>query len=204
MSIGLPLTMGETRANVNLTTGAGYSRNVNFLNYEENEISNITLSQRVGINYNFKELFDFGMGGSVAWTSAKYSLQAQQNTKYFTYNADFETNWYLPKNFTIGTSVVYTANTGRADGFNQNFTLWNAYVAKSILKNKRGEIRIAANDILNQNSGISRTTTGNYVEDTRYSVVKRYFMLSFTYNLSKFGASTGGGQRMMMMGAPMR
>jgi hypothetical protein len=202
MSIGLPVKLGETRANVNLTTGAGYNKNVNFLNYEENRITNITLSQRVGVNYNFKELFDFGLGGSVAWTSAKYSLQEQQNTKYFTYNADFENNWYLPKNFTIGTSVVFTANTGRADGFNQNFTLWNAYVAKSILKNKRGEIRVAANDILNQNSGISRTTTGNYVEDTRYSVVKRYFMLSFTYNLSKFGAAMGGGQRMMMMGAP--
>ncbi|HSC54717.1 MAG TPA: outer membrane beta-barrel protein [Phnomibacter sp.] len=203
-SIGLPVHIGETRANVNLTTGAGYSRNVNLLNYEENRISNTTISQRVSANYNYKELFDFSMGGSVAWTNAKYSLQAQQNTKYFTYNADAETNWFLPKSVTIGTSVVYTANTGRADGFNQNFALWNAYAAKSFLKNNRAEIRITANDILNQNSGISRTTTGNYVEDTRYSVVKRYFMLSFTYNLSKFGAQMGGGQRMMMMGAPMR
>jgi hypothetical protein len=143
------------------------------------------------------------LGGTISWTNAKYSLQAAQNTRYFVYNADFETNWYLPKNFTIGSNVVFTANTGRADGFNENFTLWNAYVAKSILKNKRGEIRIAANDILNQNTGITRTTTGNYVEDTRYSVVKRYFMLSFTYNLSKFGAAMGGGgQRMIMMGAP--
>jgi hypothetical protein len=201
-TIGLPLKLGQTRANLNFTTGGGYSRNVNFLNFEKNEISNITLSQRIGANYNFKELFDFGMGGSVAWTYAKYSLQQAQNTRFFTYNADIDNNWYLPKNFTIGTSLVFTATTGRADGFNQKFTLWNAYVAKSIMKNKRGEIRLAVNDLLNQNTGISRTTTGNYVEDTRYSVVKRYFMLSFTYNLSKLGAMMGGGQRMMMMGAP--
>ncbi len=203
-TIGLPVKIGESRANLNLTTGAGLNRNVNLLNKENNRINNYNLSQRLSMNYNYKELFDVNIGGSVAWNRALYSLQAAQNTSFFTYTADAETNWYLPKGFTIGTDVAFTANTGRADGFNQRFTLWNAYVAKSFLKNKRGELRLRANDILNQNTGISRVTTGNYVEDTRYTVLRRYFTLSFTFNLSKFGAGPAGpgGPRMMMMGAP--
>jgi hypothetical protein len=56
--------------------------------------------------------------------------------------------------------------------------------------------------MLNQNTGLSRVTTGNYVEDTRYTVLQRYFMLTFTYNLSKFGSPAGSGPRMMMMGMP--
>ncbi|MCC6762619.1 MAG: outer membrane beta-barrel protein [Chitinophagaceae bacterium] len=203
MSIGLPLPLGETRANINLNTGAGYSQNVNLLNKAENKISNINLSQGVSANYNYKELFDVSLGGNVAWTRARYSLQEAQNTNFFTYSSTFETNWYLPKNFTLGSDVTFTANTGRADGFNQSFTLWNAYIAKSVLKNKRGEIRLRAYDLLNQNTGISRVTSGNYVEDNRYTVLKRYFMLTFTFNLSKFGAAqSGSGQRMMMMGMP--
>ncbi|MCU0396246.1 MAG: outer membrane beta-barrel family protein, partial [Chitinophagaceae bacterium] len=182
---------------------AGYSRNINYLNNATNEITNLNLSQGVNAFYAFKELFDFSLGGSVAWNRARYSLQEAQNTDFFTYNANAETNIYLPKGFTLGSDVTFTANTGRADGFNQNFWLWNAYLAKSFLKNKRGELRLRAYDILNQNTGLSRVTTGNYVEDTRYTVLQRYFMLTFTYNLSKFGMPAGGrGPRMMMMGMP--
>lgn len=200
MNIGLPVKLGETRANVNLSTGAGTSRTVNLLNKKENRIINLNLSQRVSINYSFKELFDIGFGGSVAWNRARYSLQPVQNTNFYTYTADFETNWYLPKNFTIGSDIAFNANTGRAAGFNQQFTLWNAYIAKSVMKNKRGEIRLRANDILNQNTGLNRTTTGNYVEDTRFTVLRRYFMLSLTYNLSKLGGIMGNAPRMMRMG----
>jgi hypothetical protein len=101
--------------------------------------------------------------------------------------------------------VAYTGNAGRAEGFNPNFTLWNAYLSKSLLKNKRGEVRVTAYDLLNQNTGIDRSASGNYVQDTRYLVLKQYFMITFTYNLSKFGNI--GGQRgrqpnMMMMGMP--
>lgn len=201
-SMGFPLPIGQSRANVNLTTGLGYSKNINYLNDEANRIGNLSISQGINTNYNYKELFDFNIGGSVAWNRARYSLQEVLNTNFFTYTANAETNWFLPKNFTIGTDVSFIANTGRADGFNQNFTLWNAYIAKAFMKNKRAELRIKANDILNQNTGLSRVTSGNFVEDTRYLVLKRFFMLSFTYNLSKFGASAQGGPRMMMMGAP--
>jgi hypothetical protein len=119
------------------------------------------------------------------------------------YGANLDFNLFLPANFTLGSTVSYTGNSGRAAGFNPNFTLWNAYIAKSLLKNKRGEVRISAYDLLNQNTGLDRTANGNFVQDTRYLVLKQYFMLTFTYNLSKFGNIGGGrgtGPRMMMIG----
>jgi hypothetical protein len=203
VAIGLPIKMGGTRANLNLSTGLGYSQNINLLNGEENKIVNANISQRVSASYNYKELFDVSLGGSVLWNRAKYSLQPSQNTNYFTYTANVETNWYLPHNFIIGTNVDFTANTGRAEGYNNVFTLLNAYVAKQFLKNKRGELRLYAFDILNQNTGVSRYANGNYVEDTRYTVLQRYATLTFTYSLSKFGnLGGGGGPRMMMIGGP--
>ena len=50
-----------------------------------------------------------------------------------------------------------------------------------------------ARDILNRNVGISRTSNGNYIEDSRVTTLKRFFMLSFTYSLTKMGLNGGGG-----------
>ena len=63
--------------------------------------------------------------------------------------------------------------------------MWNASIAHQIFKKKNGEIKISANDLLNQNQAIGRSVGDNYIEDTRSLVIKRYFLLTFTYNLSK-------------------
>jgi hypothetical protein len=34
---------------------------------------------------------------------------------------------------------------------------------------------------------VSRTVADNYIQDTRSMVLNRYFMLSFTYFLNRFG-----------------
>lgn len=204
-NMGFPVKFGETRANINLGSGVSYGKNKTILNKQENEISSLNITGRASATYLFKELFDVTIGGNINWNKAEYSLQAAQNTDYMSYGADFDLNFYLPGGFTIGNTVSYTGNAGRAQGFNPNFTLWNAYMAKSLLKNKRGEVRVTAYDLLNQNTGIDRTANGNYVQDTRYLVLKQYFMVTFTYNLSKFGnmgGQGGQGQRMMMMGMP--
>ena len=203
MAIGLPLKIGATKANVNFNTYASYAHNINLLNGKQNDINTINLSEKVSVNYTFKELFDISLGGGINWNQAKYSLQEIQNTDYVSYTGSFDFNIYLPKGFTLMSDMDYTANTGRAAGYNNNFTLWNASLAKAFLKNKKGELRLSVNDILNQNTGITRNTNANYVEDIRYSVLKRYVMLTFTYSLSKFGLiGERKGPQIMMMGRP--
>jgi len=64
------------------------------------------------------------------------------------------------------------------------------------LKFNRGELKFSARDLLNKNIGISRTSNQNYIEDARVLTLRRFFLLSFTYSLSKTGlnnAAGGGG-----------
>jgi hypothetical protein len=78
--------------------------------------------------------------------------------------------------------------------------LWNGYISKQFLKFNRGELKLSVYDLLNQNVGVSRTTNQNYIEDKRIINLQRFFMLSFTYSLSKNGLGAGaekGGLRII-------
>jgi hypothetical protein len=102
-------------------------------------------------------------------------------------------DWELPKRFFFATDFSYTINTQRAAGFNAKIPIWNASFSKLFMKYNRGEIKITAFDLLNKNIDINRTSNLNYIEDSRVNTLQRFFMLSFTYSLTKSGLSTGGG-----------
>ena len=60
------------------------------------------------------------------------------------------------------------------------------------MKYSRGEIKLSAFDMLNENTGVTRTSNQNYIEDSRVNTLQRFFMLTFTYSLTKSGLATGG------------
>lgn len=207
MANGFPIKIAGIKANLNLNTNGSLSHNVNLLyngqttNDNHNKIDNYLLGEKVSLNYTYKELFDIALGAGLNWNRVTYSLQPTQNSNYFTQNYSLDNTWYIPNWFNVTNELDYTANTGRAAGFNPRIMMWNANIAKQVLKNKKGEIKISVYDLLNQNKGVERNTTSNYIQDQTYTVLKRYFMATFTYNLSSFGTSMpGGGMRMMRMG----
>jgi len=139
------------------------------------------------LNYNYKEKLDMGITASVNYNSVRYTVQTKNNSAYFTHTYSADISYTLPKNFILSTDFDYTFNTGRTNGYNQNYAMWNAGFAKQIFKNKRGEIKASVFDILNQNTSVNRNIGSNYIEDVQNTTLQRFFMLTLTYNINRMG-----------------
>jgi hypothetical protein len=207
VNYGFPIK--KIKANVNLTTTALLNRDVSLIrdvtesaavrSYTKNYI----LAERVSYNMNLKERFDLNFSSTSTYTIAKYSRQPELDGNYFSQMFSLEPTYSTKKGWIFGVDFDYNFYRGQNEGFNQSVPLLNASISRQIFKNKAGEIKLYAFDLLNQNQSITRTVQENYVEDANTKVLQRYFILSFSYNLRKFGQNAMPGLFNMFRGTPM-
>jgi hypothetical protein len=188
-SVGLPVRI--IKGNLNISSDITYNKGKQFINNAANEITNFNLGPEVRLDLNFSTKFYMSVGAEVRYSNTSYTLPGAQDATFVVQEYSTEINWELPAKFFFNTRYTYTINTQQADGFNTRFPLWNAYLSKQFLKYNRGELKITAFDIMNENVGISRTANQNFIEDKRVNNLQQYFLLSFTYSLSKNSAVQG-------------
>ncbi|GAB3920478.1 TonB-dependent receptor [Larkinella terrae] len=176
------------KANVNFTSNVNLNRGVSLVNQQTNRSQNWTFSQGARINSNFDEKLEFGISGNISYQTALYSLQTSQNTEFFNKSLSGDLYYQLPFRLVVTTDITYNNYSGKSAGSVQNFALWNVALMRQFFKNKQGELRFQVYDLLNQNRSVVRNVTETYTEETNSRILNRYFMLSFTYNLRRFGS----------------
>jgi hypothetical protein len=197
MNVGLPVRWWK--GTINFGTNGSYTKNKTFINSAANLISTLTISPDVRMEINASGQLNLTLSAGVNYYKTHYGLQKSLNTDYLNQQYSTEINWQLPRHFYFNTEFIYTVNSQRASGFNNQVPLWNAFISKQFLRFNRGEIKLSAFDLLKQNIGISRNTNENYIEDKRVKNLQRFFLLSFTYNLTKNRLSDPGSSRNIHM-----
>lgn len=185
--VGLSKKIEPLRLSVNLSTQGSVARNTNVINESDNVTTSTSIGQGIRLQSDYNGRIDYGLSARITYQQARYSLLSQQNMQYWSQYATGDVHWQLPGNIIIASDLTYTGNTGRAEGYNQRFLLWNASVSKQFLRTKQAEVRLQVFDLLNQNRSLIRNTGDAYIEDVRSRVLQRYFLISLVYNLRKFG-----------------
>ncbi len=180
------LPINKIKCNLNLNLGYSYSRNPSLINNALNVSNTNNINAGFVLSSNINEKIDFTINYTANYNFVKNSLQTSANNNYYYHNAGLKFNWMFWKGFVFNTGLQNTLYAGIAQGFNQNIFLLNAALGYKFLKDKSLELRFSANDILNQNTGISRTVTETYIEDSKTQVLKRYLLLTLTYDLRFF------------------
>lgn len=178
-----------------LDLNAGINININGNTY--NNLSNDKLNQTNYTVYTLQarfskakeSVYEFNASLGPSYISSGSSLQQSinNNGRGFTGNGDF--TFYLPGKFQLSSSANYQYNS-KTETFNQNFyrLIINASLNKLLLKDETLKLSLSCNDLLNQNTGFNRNVNGNLITQSNYTTIKRYFMLSLSYDFNKVGA----------------
>jgi Outer membrane protein beta-barrel family/Carboxypeptidase regulatory-like domain len=196
VSVGFPVHF--LKGSLDISSNLLYYKDKQLLNDTTNKaftntINTLTLGPEIRLDMSPTEKLNLSLSTGISYSNSQYSIRTKGNSKYFNQEYSAEVDWQLPKGFYFATDFMYTVNGQHAEGFNARVPLWNASLSKLVLHFNRGEIKFSVKDILNQNIGISRSTNQNYIEDIRVNSLRRFFLLSFTYSLTKVGLNNEGG-----------
>ncbi|WP_290539912.1 TonB-dependent receptor [Alistipes sp.] len=198
LSYGLPI--GFLKSNFNVMAGVTYTRTPSMLGGrvdaatgtisggERNDSKNMGYDFRTVLGSNISEKVDFTLSWNGTYNEATNSLNANRSkNRYFNHTAQGNLKVVFPLDFTFTTSAAYSQYIGFTNDYSEDYLLCNAWLGKKVFRNRRGEVMIGVNDLLNRNRAFSRTTGSGYTQNATNSVVGRYYMVQFTYNLRRFG-----------------
>jgi len=188
-TFGFPVKV--LKSNLNLNFGANYNQTPSKINNLINLAKNYTLTSGFALGSNINENVDFSVTYTAFYNLVENTLNANQNNNYFNQISSAKINVLPWKGLVIRSEIVNTNYSGLGNSFNLNYFLWNGGIGYKFLKNKSAEIMLNTFDVLKQNNSINRTVYSNYIEDTQTTVLTRYFMLVFTYNIRSFKRPRG-------------
>ena len=181
LNYGFPIV--KTKSALSFNTSVNFGKNLIFINQGLNETN--TNRYNFGTDFNLTPSDNFTLYLDADWSisNTRYSVNKQLDQQFVNGSYGAEMNTKFPGDVYLSTRFnLNTYKNSRLD-FNPIQPILNLSVYKIMLKSKKGEIRLSAYDLFNQNQGISQSAYQNFVTTSRVSTLARYFMLSFTYNM---------------------
>jgi len=179
---------------VNYSHNIGYLTDIAPVTYtqttEENVAKRLAINPGIRFRVDVPEVIDGQVLANYSITKTDNSVQndftnASANIRSFNlavsgknYFHDWTVSYDYSKTYNYGyASTIHTTNPN----------LLNFYVERRFLKEHRATLRAAVFDAFNQNTGFSTTTSASAITQSTVNRLGRYFLLSFTLRMQKFG-----------------
>ena len=176
-----------TFTNASFNNNVGYITTGEMKEAQKNTTTGLTIGERLNGTYRNNWL-EVGLNGSLNYTFEKDKLNPKNNQEPYTFSYGGNLQFYTPWNMTISTNMTNQARRGYSDAsMNRNELIWNAQVAQSFLK---GALTFSFewNDILKEQSNITRSYTSSGSSVYTYNGVNSYGMVRVIYRFNIFGS----------------
>ncbi|MCS3556913.1 MULTISPECIES: TonB-dependent receptor [unclassified Sphingobacterium] len=200
-----PVNISRTTSSINLSSSfsievnkhkdyfllalqTGRSVNYSSVNSSDNQLTSIFYTLNSSFSYFKRKNFRFNVNVSPIYEKMSYSNNTELNYEGLGLGANGDFAYSLPFRFTVTQNLNYTYKPEyNLLSTSLNRLLWNAAVKKQFGKTSQYGIELNVNDLLNQNNGFSRQQSSIGFTENRYTVVRRYFLLTFKWDFNKMG-----------------
>ncbi|MBE7641726.1 outer membrane beta-barrel protein [Salegentibacter sp. BLCTC] len=185
----------QKESSIKVKTGlyGNFDKNIGFTNEQRYSSKSLRFTPSLNLEYNFRDLVTIEPFYSIEFVDAEYSFNNREEN-YKNQNISLALTSFWPEKFVIGSDISYQTIGNASPGFQNSFYLWNASLGYEIF-GEDGVLKVKVFDLLDQNIATRRFTGDDFIQDTQQLVLEQYFMLSFTYKISKFGGKDPNNKR---------
>ena len=166
-----------------------YSSAVGFNNGLRNRSNSFSVNESFGIAWRPENL-EFELRPKYSFQTVHNTVQQGANRNVHTYGGSFYATYNSPFGLVLSSDLNYDATSGYSAGYDTRTWMWNASIGYQFLRGRNATISLKAYDILGQRSNVRRTVTANYIEDSRYNSITRYFMATISYRFTTFASKS--------------
>ena len=172
------------KSNINLSSMLQYAKTPGFWDEEKSFTRTQCWNNSATIASNISEAVDFILDFNCKYTQSRNLTYSDYDVSYWTVSYGGQINWQIIPAIKLLFECGRTSYSG--SGTSQfNAVISNAAVAYKFAKERRAELRLSVNDIFNNDNNFVETTNEIYRRKVTSNVLKRYIMLTFTYNFNK-------------------
>lgn len=171
---------------VNAHAFARYSHDVGFSNGSRMLTRNLNINIMPSIAFRPDNL-ELEVRPRYSFQQTRSSVQTGNNRTIHSYGGMFNGTYYAPFGLVISTDLNWAKTSGYSEGYNSNQCLWNATLSYQFLRDRSLTVSAKAYDLLQQRKSIMRQNGNNYIDDTMYNSLTRYFMFTVAWKFNTFG-----------------
>lgn len=184
---------------LNLNAGINFNINgntyYNISNHSINRTNYTVYTLQTRFSKFVENVYEFNASFGPTFTISGSSLQQNVNNNGKGFSGNGDVTVYLPGKFQLSANANYQYNS-KTGTFDRDFSrmILNSTLSKSFFKEQTLKLSVSGNDLLNQNTGFNRNVAGNLITQSNYITVRRYFMISLTYDFNKVGGTQTKGK----------
>lgn len=177
----LKLNKDPSKGRINVNTRLAYSRSLSLVNNQENLLQTLSVVKRLSINYSLFNKLHTDLSADFSWRYSAYSIREANTGAFVSQNYSNNLSYELPWGVMLSSNIILQYNNSQKNLGGSSATIWNANLSKRLLSNGSGELKLLANDILNDGNDFYRVIGENYIEVAQANIVKRLLVLTFLY-----------------------
>ncbi|MEO5989823.1 MAG: outer membrane beta-barrel protein [Candidatus Eisenbacteria bacterium] len=162
--------------------GGSFSRTPSRSNNLTNVGSTYAVRSGTVLSSNISPNLDFTVSYQGTYNISRSTLSTSTSSAYYTHRAGMRLNVVMGPGIVLRQELNHNLQSGASSSYRQNVLLWNTTLGKKLLKGDKGELRLTATDVLEQDRSVNRSFTETYVQDSRDRTLGRYVQAVFTYS----------------------